>query len=202
MAAEIFLDNTSGILYVEGADAANDIAEIRIDTKGTASVTDDRVTVKLTSVAANGTINLFGNYTPSSVKSIVFNGYSGNDRFDNQTSIRSEADGGLGNDILLGGYGNDHLYGGDGGDYLDGRTGNDYLYGMSGNDIVLVIEEMTFSMEGAALTNFSVATAWTISMAKPEPIFLTAERVSKAKCTAEQTPISSSTIPLAFHTAT
>ncbi len=37
MAAEIFLDNTSGILYVEGADAANDIAEIRIDTKGTAS---------------------------------------------------------------------------------------------------------------------------------------------------------------------
>ena len=136
MAAEIMLDQGSGILYIEGTDATRDVASIRIYDKGTASVADDRVLVSLFSKTDQGTGRLTGNFRLSAVNSIVFNGYADNDRFTNDTSIPSEADGGAGFDILLGGYGNDSIYGGDQTDYIDGRAGNDSLYGGAHNDVI------------------------------------------------------------------
>jgi Ca2+-binding RTX toxin-like protein len=95
--------------------------------------------------------------------SVNFKGYGGNDTFDLGTSrLRAWAEGGDGNDTLLGhnnhdtlmgGEGNDKVYGyggtdelmagggtnntvngGDGSDYLYGGTGNDMIYGETGDD--------------------------------------------------------------------
>jgi hypothetical protein len=68
------------------------------------------------------------------VSSILFNGYSGNDRFVNLTNRISKALGGDGNDSLYGGGGVDHLEGGNGDDSLYGAAGDDYLYGNAGLD--------------------------------------------------------------------
>ncbi|BEL10809.1 hypothetical protein Q0Z83_090000 [Actinoplanes sichuanensis] len=70
------------------------------------------------------------------------------DRYDavtNRTDLPMSADGGTGNDILvggrrgdrlLGGAGADRLYGGAGQDYLDGRHGNDLIFGGDGADMI------------------------------------------------------------------
>jgi Ca2+-binding RTX toxin-like protein len=52
-------------------------------------------------------------------------------------SIGFTADGGDGNDILIGGAGNDNLIGGAGDDVLIGNAGNDVLNGAPGNDILI-----------------------------------------------------------------
>ena len=68
------------------------------------------------------------------VSGISFNGNDGNDLFDNQTMIHSEAHGGLGFDVLKGGSGHDKLFGEGGSDHLYGNAGNDYLVGGGGFD--------------------------------------------------------------------
>jgi Ca2+-binding RTX toxin-like protein len=62
---------------------------------------------------------------------IVFNGLGGDDRFVNVTYLRSQVNGGAGNDTLSGGYAGDLLQGGGGTDYLYGNGGSDYLYAYS-----------------------------------------------------------------------
>ena len=52
-------------------------------------------------------------------------------------AIAFTADGGQGDDVLLGGAGNDILLGGDGDDVLIGGPGFDTLDGGSGNNIVI-----------------------------------------------------------------
>ena len=46
-------------------------------------------------------------------------------------------DGGAGNDVIFGGDQNDNLFGGDGNDQVLGQRGADFLYGGAGNDLVL-----------------------------------------------------------------
>jgi Ca2+-binding RTX toxin-like protein len=70
----------------------------------------------------------------SDVKSMVFRGCDGNDMFTNDTSIRSVAYGGNGDDVLIGGSGNDLLRGNAGNDQLFGRAGADCLIGDAGAD--------------------------------------------------------------------
>src|SRR4029453_4592307 len=53
------------------------------------------------------------------------------------TAIGFTADGGDGNDVLIGAAGNDILYGGDGDDVLIGNDGDDVLDGGAGDDILL-----------------------------------------------------------------
>ncbi len=53
---------------------------------------------------------------------------------DENVKVGITADGGKGDDILIGGSGNDRLSGGEGDDVLLGRDGNDYLDGGRGND--------------------------------------------------------------------
>jgi Ca2+-binding RTX toxin-like protein len=75
-------------------------------------------------------------FAPLVTGRIIYNGFGGDDVFDNQTSLKCTAFGGAGNDVLRGGSSDDILIGGDGNDELHGREGNDFLYGQAGNDIL------------------------------------------------------------------
>jgi hypothetical protein len=127
----ITLDST-GTINVLGSDTLDDTVTISIDNRGTSSTADDMVKVTLANVFFPQTVE----FSVASVKGINVKTFGGNDYVDNQTSIPMYADGGAGNDTLLGGSGCDTLFGGSGAgnDYLDGRAGNDMLIAGSGTD--------------------------------------------------------------------
>jgi hypothetical protein len=139
--------DSSGMLYVQGTDSTNDTVIISIDTKGTASTADDMVKV----VLSNSGFPLTYEFALASVKQLNVQTYGGDDYVDNQTSIVMFADGGAGNDVLLGGSGGDILFGGNGAgnDYLDGRAGTDILIAGVGNDM-LFGDDGNDSLYGAA----------------------------------------------------
>ena len=77
-----------------------------------------------------------GDLTGSAVQSVVFSGGDGNDFLNaSGTATPIVADGGDGDDILIGGAGDDILIGGGGADLLIGGGGNDILIGGHGADI-------------------------------------------------------------------
>jgi len=116
----------------------------------TGSRDDDRVRVRLDDdmirvIAGNQTI---GQFDASTVHTIRFNGFAGNDEFrvDDDVTATVFADGGAGNDVLSGGGGNNVLLGGPGNDVLlggrtrdilIGGTGRDALIGLDGDDILI-----------------------------------------------------------------
>jgi Ca2+-binding RTX toxin-like protein len=67
---------------------------------------------------------------------IIFQGFDGDDKFQNFTALRTYADGGNGHDILVGDSGLDEFHGGAGDDFLQGYRGEDYLFGDEGNDVL------------------------------------------------------------------
>ncbi|MGD1856167.1 MAG: calcium-binding protein [Leptolyngbyaceae cyanobacterium] len=76
-----------------------------------------------------------GDLTGSEVQSVVFSGGEGNDFLNaSGTSTPVTADGGEGDDILIGGAGDDILIGGNGADLLIGGAGNNILIGGDGAD--------------------------------------------------------------------
>ncbi|MFG6105880.1 calcium-binding protein [Leptothoe sp. EHU-05/26/07-4] len=76
-----------------------------------------------------------GDLTGSEVESVLFSGGAGNDFLNASGTLTPvTADGGDGNDILIGGAGDDILIGGDGADLLIGGAGNDILIGGDGAD--------------------------------------------------------------------
>lgn len=120
---------SGGILTIKGSDGWNDIA--------TVNFINNQMWVYVTSVPTTGlpSVATHSKYYPtSSVTSISFFGYSGNDQFSNGTSKPSTADGGIGNDTLYGGSSVDVFHGGADKDTLYGRDGNDDLYGDGGDD--------------------------------------------------------------------
>jgi hypothetical protein len=139
--------DTSGTVYVQGTDSTNDTVIISIDTRGTSSTADDMVKV----VLSNSGFPVTYEFALASVKQLNVQTYGGDDYVDNQTSIPMFADGGAGNDVLLGGSGADILYGGGGAgnDYLDGRAGNDTLVAGVGTDM-LFGDDGNDSLYGAA----------------------------------------------------
>jgi Ca2+-binding RTX toxin-like protein len=89
-----------------------------------------------------------GSFNASSVATIQFQGFAGNDfiKISSDLRIKSILDGGADNDtliggaganILLGGPGNDWLWGGFGRDILIGGEGRDNVFGGFGDDIVI-----------------------------------------------------------------
>lgn len=72
----------------------------------------------------------------SDVESIEFSGRDGDDSFENLTSIPSFAEGGDGDDVLIGGSSADLLYGDDGDDEIDGGCGPDEIHGGDGSDVL------------------------------------------------------------------
>jgi Ca2+-binding RTX toxin-like protein len=77
-----------------------------------------------------------GDLTGSEVQSVLFSGGDGNDFLNaSGTFTPVTADGGNGDDILIGGAGDDILIGGNGADLLIGGAGSDILIGGNGPDL-------------------------------------------------------------------
>ncbi|HEX8523408.1 MAG TPA: calcium-binding protein [Tepidisphaeraceae bacterium] len=94
---------------------------------------------------ANGTRVRFDRLDPApftldigTSESLVLNANGGNDSFSNVGNLAAliliTADGGTGNDTLLGSNGADLLLGGDNDDFVDGQQGNDSAFLGAGND--------------------------------------------------------------------
>jgi Ca2+-binding RTX toxin-like protein len=109
--------------------------------QGTAG--NDPVTVR--NVTVNGVqkyeVNLNGQRTRFNVSDVTgrlsFYGYGGHDSFRNELTqyvLRSYAEGGTGNDTLVGASNTDSLWGGIGNDSLYGNGGPDFLYGQDDAD--------------------------------------------------------------------
>ena len=108
-------------------------------TDGKLLITSDAASDTVRVTTQNGLLNVddgqqVRQYDRAAVTSLRFLGNAGNDTFYNYTSLALDADGGAGNDRIIGGTGNDKLVGGDGNDLLLGRDGDDILIGGAGND--------------------------------------------------------------------
>jgi Ca2+-binding RTX toxin-like protein len=77
--------------------------------------------------------------TKQQLENTQFNLGAGNDVLvvDGDVGVGIHADGGSGNDVMIGGGGNDHFQGGSGNDVIAGRGGNDCIDGGRGNDVLL-----------------------------------------------------------------
>ncbi|MBX9625732.1 MAG: protein kinase [Gemmataceae bacterium] len=129
-----------GLLRLEGTNAAE---QVRVDVIGTGTVV--RVTYDKTGPYGIP-VHSTHYFNAAAVGGIHFNGYGGNDWLQNNTAEWVVADGGEGDDTLVGGAGNDwldgregddQLYGNGGDDRLSGYTGDNYLRGGDGNDTLL-----------------------------------------------------------------
>ena len=97
-------------------------------------------------VTANGARVRFDRLNPApfsidigTTENLVLNMNGGNDSFSATGNlaalIKITADGGAGNDTILGSNGADLLLGGDGNDFVDGQQGNDVAFLGAGNDV-------------------------------------------------------------------
>jgi Ca2+-binding RTX toxin-like protein len=121
LSASLGLDPATGVLGIQGSDG-NDVAEVR--------QTGRKIVVTMNSADGSFTKTV----AATSVRSIVFRGFTGDDSFTNLTGIASDADGGGGRDVLRGGRSADRLVGGDDADEIDGNEGDDRLEGGAGDD--------------------------------------------------------------------
>ena len=129
LTGNILWDATAGRYTINGDDLLNDDAEVYVINHVTVSVILGHRTS-----AGQFVQDLTANQSLSLVREIRFFGNGGNDRFMNDTAIKSFAFGQAGNDTLGGGIGRDLLRGGSGDDRLNGSEGDDILVGGSGND--------------------------------------------------------------------
>jgi len=130
--------NNDDQLVIRGTGLHDDVTVNRFDIFGLSFLN-----VNATSTDASGNeYSTSFSVDTASVESIVFYGLSGNDRFENRSNIASRADGGFGNDTLIGGSGEDVLSGGADNDALSGDYVGDFggssdtLRGGSGNDVI------------------------------------------------------------------
>lgn len=108
----------------------------------TGSRNNDCVLVQL--VNDGGTIlvraggKAIGEFDVADVGTIHFNGLAGNDSFNVNPRINAAviADGGAGDDMILGGNGNNILLGNTGNDFLSGKAARDILIGGDGMDLL------------------------------------------------------------------
>jgi Ca2+-binding RTX toxin-like protein len=92
---------------------------------------DDTEKFEVNGLGGNDTLTV-KDLSATDVKDVIFNGNDGNDRLDaSQTAVKIIADGGKGDDTLIGGTGSDSLVGGEGSDLLIGGGGNDTIIGGS-----------------------------------------------------------------------
>lgn len=125
-------------LSLESLEVRENPAVTVVQSANVLTVTSDGAgdTVKVDPAGAGVQVKQFaggvwGNVGPVrfGVTQIVFYGNDGNDWLANNTAVRLVADGGAGDDTLIGGSGNDVLRGGTGKDKLFGLGGNDMLSG-------------------------------------------------------------------------
>ncbi|MEM9152596.1 MAG: calcium-binding protein, partial [Cyanobacteria bacterium P01_F01_bin.3] len=139
-----FINGGTGfdVTQVNGADAAGDEFDLRaVDGQaifnrfnlGLFTLTNEEI--EQFEINGQGGEDSFtvGDLSGSGVQSVVFSGGDGNDFLNGSgTATPITADGGDGDDILIGGSGDDILIGGDGADLLIGGGGNDILIGGNG----------------------------------------------------------------------
>src|SRR5215831_11960060 len=122
---------------------------------------------------ANGTRVRFDRLNPApfsidigTTENLVLNANGGNDSFSATGNlaalIKITADGGAGNDTILGSNGADVIRGGDGDDFVDGQQGNDVVLLGAGNDVFQWDPETAATRSTARAT----ATRW-CSTARP-----------------------------------
>jgi Ca2+-binding RTX toxin-like protein len=88
---------------------------------------DDTEQFEINGIGGDDTLNV-KDLAATDVQQVKFTGGDGNDRLDaSQTNVKIYADGGNGNDTLIGGTNDDTLIGGEGSDFLNGGGGNDVL---------------------------------------------------------------------------
>jgi Ca2+-binding RTX toxin-like protein len=105
---------------------------------------DDTEQFEINGLGGDDTLNV-KDLAATDVQQVNFKGGDGNDRLDaSQTNVKINADGGNGNDTLIGGTNDDTLIGGEGSDFLNGGGGNDVLNAGSINPAVTgVIDTLT-----------------------------------------------------------
>ncbi|MEQ8785164.1 MAG: calcium-binding protein [Pirellulaceae bacterium] len=121
---------SGGVLKIWGDAGEN---HVQVDYSGSKNVkvtTNSTVTGGFSFVPINKTKTV----ARSQLKEVRFYGYGGDDVFINNTSFKSYAYGGSGDDYLEGGDGRDVFYGQSGDDTLVGYGGNDALRGGTGHD--------------------------------------------------------------------
>jgi Ca2+-binding RTX toxin-like protein len=139
--------------------SGTDLTELNINLAGAGGAGDGQAdTIFINATSGDDVVLAFGNASGVSVLGlatqinitgfeaaldrIVINGLAGDDVIEASAlaagSIQLTADGGLGNDILIGGEGNDNLLGGLGDDVLKGGPGDDVLNGGGQIDDVLI----------------------------------------------------------------
>ncbi|MGB3612382.1 MAG: calcium-binding protein [Elainellaceae cyanobacterium] len=142
-----FIDGGAGfdVTQVNGADAAGDEFDLsQVDGQaifnrlnlGLFTLTNEYI--EQFEINGQGGDDSFtvGDLTGSDVEKVVFSGGEGNDILNASGTLTPVvADGGAGDDILIGGAGDDILIGGDGADLLIGGAGNDILIGGQGADL-------------------------------------------------------------------
>ncbi len=116
------ITESQGVVHVEGS-IYNDSVSVQYDGNDV-----------VVSVTANGFTQT---ETFANAIKVTFDGNQGNDTFINNTYLRSNVDGGAGDDFIQGGANNDTIYGGTGHDILNGKGGSDRLYGESGFDWIV-----------------------------------------------------------------
>ncbi len=129
----INLNTATGTLTIEGSNNYNDKIDIYINHRAGNGAGDlpDLLTISLANVAGTTQVRAFN---LGEVTKIIVNTYGGNDFVDNRTWIPMTANGGIGDDVLMGSLVEDTILGGDGHDFIDGRRGGDILYGQLGHD--------------------------------------------------------------------
>jgi len=127
----IDLESTPGSRTGDGL--ADTVVINATDGNDVISITEDNGVVKVSGLATDVTISGF-----DANDRIVINGLGGDDVIDAAglpANILLTANGGVGNDVLIGGNGNDTLTGGAGDDILNGGGGIDILDGGPGNNV-------------------------------------------------------------------
>lgn len=139
---------TDGVLAIRGSSGAD---HVEIATSMTMRKSANRIITNDTAVLLNGNVHRFDS---SAIKAIVVKLGAGNDTFDlrqgelaryvttngkhvpTRCDWTLKAEGGDGDDVLIGSRGNETLMGGKGDDSLNGSWGNDATYGDAGNDVL------------------------------------------------------------------
>ncbi len=156
-AGNILFDNTTGKITIEGSNSHADTVNITIDNRNTLTTSDDVVRIELKNTgtpliqefrlkpytltaspsatfykAGTATVPTIFDYP--GVNEIIFNGNGGNDFINNKSAVKLRANGGYGNDVILGGSAADVILAGEGNDFVDGRLGDDMIWGEGGMD--------------------------------------------------------------------
>jgi Ca2+-binding RTX toxin-like protein len=139
MSANVVFDAVHHVVTVQGT-AHDDVAQVRM-------VQHDVVIDFSSPGVAHQEVKI----DARRVGEIRFFGEAGNDRFENDTAINSLADGGSGNDDLIGGRGRNVLIGG---------TGTDDLRGGKGDDLVFTGSVFDASKSGYSKALDSVMAEW------------------------------------------